>query len=44
MAVPNKAHTEVAQYDVAANSTHTVIRSAMLLVIDARKAENKVNA
>ncbi len=44
MAVPNKAHTEVAQNDIAAKSALTKSKGARFLVINARNAENKVNA
>jgi hypothetical protein len=44
MDVPNRAHMDVAQNEVAAKRRHTDASVTKLLVRDARNAENKVNA
>ena len=44
IAVPNKAQVEVAQNETTAKSTTTSISHAVLLVIETRKAEKRVNA
>jgi hypothetical protein len=44
IAVPNKAQTEVAQNEIAARRSTINIRNAIFVVVEARNAENKVNA